>query len=176
MKKFALYFLIATCFSGGIFAKTALDLSKGTVELGGSIQLPIRIPKGGSTLVGLHIAPEFKYFTTRGFSLGLSTTVARDSLTGEGVPWVFSIGASGTYYFDLAAAVYPYLGAAGSMSWQTQKNKDMIFSIAAPVGILVALNSRVALDVGVPITFVFTKDGFSEARLPIGYIGVRAFF
>src|SRR5271170_1468503 len=101
MKRIAIVLALSCTFALSVFAKTSLSLTKGTMELGGAVQLPINIYKGGATVVGLNIAPAFHYFVTRAFSLGLSATVARDSITGEHFPWTFGFLAGGRYYFNL---------------------------------------------------------------------------
>lgn len=180
MKQLSFIFFVLVGLSVGALAKPSLTLTKGTREFGGSIQLPIIVPKDGATIVGLHIAPSFGYFISDSFAINLSLQVSRQSITGENMPWSFGLLGGGAYYFDLAAWVYPYLGLKGGLEWQTTpkqtSSKSMNFKIETPVGVLVALNSRVALDIGIPITFTFNSDGFKNLFLPVGYLGVRAFF
>lgn len=175
MKKIILNaLLIALTLSTSASAKTKLSLGAGSMNAGGSMQMPIIIPKDGDTLVGLNFSPTFNYFVVRNFSLGFAGSVERASLTAKNLPWNFSLGLSTKYYFDLGP-IYPYVGGGVAMGWKTQiEGLNFIFS--APVGVLVALNSHVALDFGVPINFYFNRDGYFGAKLPIGYLGVQAFF
>lgn len=156
-------------------ARTTLALGHGAMEAGGSMQMPIHLQKGGGTMVGLHIQPSWAYFITRAFSLGFSPSVAKDNLTTEKAPWRFSVAAQGTFFFDLGGAIYPYVGASAGIEWWT-KVEGIDFLLGIPVGVLVPLNNHVAIDFGVPIEFALNGDGYLGARLPIGYLGVRAFF
>ena len=175
MKKLLIIFLFALAISPNLSAKTKLSLVQGTMKAGGRIQMPITIPREGDTIVGLDISPNFDYFVAKSFAIGFSPSVERKSLTGKNIPWSFSLGLSGTYHFDLGGTIYPYVGAGAGISWKTEV-KGINFALSAPVGILVALNNHVAIDFGVPIKFIFSGEGFLGALLPIGYLGVQAFF
>lgn len=168
------FFLFAFFLSLNLSAKARLAIGPGAMKAGGHIHMPITFPKGGHAIVGLDIAPSFDYFVSRGFSLGISTSVGRVSLTGDH-PWKFSIFPRGIYHVEFGGLIYPYFGASAGVEWSTEI-KGIAFLLAAPVGILIALNSHVAIDFGVPVQFIFSGDGYLGAKLPIGYLGVQAFF
>lgn len=167
--------LILFLFSLDLSAKTRLPLNHGMMKAGGHMTLPISIPKEGGTVVGLELAPEFDYFVAHGFAIGIRPTVERTSLTAENFPWTFSVAVLGTFFFDLGGAIYPYIGGGGGIGWKT-KIKGVAFQLTAPVGMLVALNNHVGIDFGVPLKFHFTGDGYYGASLPVGYLGIQAFF
>ncbi len=163
--------LLATSAS----ARTKLAISKSTMQLGGTIQMPISIPKGRDAVVGISVSPEFSYFVGRSFALGINPSAGRSSLSGDGLPWQFSVAGTAKYYIDLGGALYPYLGAKAGLAWETKK-EGVNFLLGAPLGVLVPLNNHVALDVGAPLNFYFDKKGYAGAHIPVGYLGVAAFF
>lgn len=137
--------------------------------------MPITIPKGSDTVVGLSLSPELNYFVGKSFALGINPSVGRASLSGDSVPWQFSVAATAKYYIDLGGALYPYLGVKAGLAWET-KTEGVNFLLGAPLGILVPLNTQVALDVGAPLNFYFNKKGYAGAYIPAGYLGIAAFF
>jgi hypothetical protein len=176
MKKLLLIFtFFALLANTELLARTRLSLDRGTMQVGGHATLPITIAKGGSANVGLSLIPQFGYFLARSFSLEGSLGLQKLSLTSDRIPWTFSLKLIAKYHFDLGGLLYPYIGLGGGFQWETQKN-NMNFVLIAPVGLLIALNSYVALDFGIPMSFVFNSEGFSYAYLPVGYIGVQMFF
>lgn len=181
MKKLILQIVFgALLVSPNLTARTKLSLNQGTMKAGGRIQMPITVPKEGDTTVGINISPTFDYFVAHSFSLGLSGSAFRLSITGDNIPWYFNVGVNGIYHFDLGGVLYPYVGAGGGMSWGTKVHNvnayRTAFVVTVPAGLLVALNSHVALNLGVPIEFSFTSDGYQKMELPVGYLGIEAFF
>jgi outer membrane protein W len=166
---------IALLVSLGVSARSVLSIQSSTMSAGGTIQIPITLQKGQEAQVGLTIAPTLEYFLTRTFALGIAPSAIKQVLTLGQSPWFLGMGLTGTYYFDLRGALYPYLGVLAGVGYQTQQEL-MLFQLGFPIGILVALNNHVALKMGVPIALNFSTKGFLGAELPIGYIGVQAFF
>lgn len=156
-------------------ARTKLSLGKSAMQAGGSIQMPITALKGHDAIVGLKFAPELSYFVSRGLALGISPSVSRVSLTKSDIPWEFSLMGTAKYYVDLNGALYPYLGVQAGINWQTMVD-GMMFTMGIPVGMLVPLNSQVALNVGAPFEFYFDKNGYLGTHIAIGYLGVVAIF
>lgn len=175
MKKLLALFLVALSLSPNLPAKTKLSLSHGTMKVGGHMQMPIMIPKDGKTSVGVNLAPSFAYFVAKSFAIGVNAGVLRQNLTAKNAPWGFSVGLNGTYYIDLLGPLYPYVGAGAAITWKT-KIEGFDYELSVPVGMLIALNTSVAIDFGVPVNFIFNNDGYLGARLPVGYLGVQAFF
>lgn len=175
MKNSLVVLLLSLFVSLNLSARVTLSLHRSAMQVGGGIQMPISIPKNGQTVVGMHVAPSWDYFLAKSFSLGMSPSIERESVTGKDIPWKFSIAARGTYYFDLGGALYPYLGAGAGIGWATKVDQTN-YMINTPVGMLVAINSRVGLDFGVPVAFIFDSEGYLGTDIPLGYLGVRAFF
>lgn len=167
--------LVTMLFSSTGFSKTSLAIGPGTMHLGGTVQMPIKAPKHGATYIGFKFTPSFDYFLTKGFAFGISPTVQKESVTNQKAPWSFGVDVRGTYHFTLGGTVYPYLGASAGVIHQTKSDRTL-FQATIPLGILVALNNRVALDFGLPLQFSFSSNGYEMFEMPIGYAGVRGFF
>ena len=155
-------------------ARVKLALQRGTMSLGGSLSMEIRAPKGGPTTVGLEVSPAWNYFLTRNLSFLLEPTIKKNSL-GQDTSWYLGFGAGLRYHVDLGGAIYPYFGAEGAVGTHTTMSKT-IFALKAPLGVLVPFNSQVALNLGVPFEVRFTSDGYHGLLVPVGYLGISAFF
>lgn len=170
-------FVLCVSLAPHLHARSVLALKSSTMSAGGTVQMPITVVKGQDAVVGLSIAPALDYFVSRNFALGIAPKISKEAISGAASPWFFEAALTGTYYFDLGGALYPYIGAKAGIGWMSAKEKtNFLFTLGAPVGVLVALNNHVALNFGVPINFYFTTDGYQGAQFPIGYIGVLAFF
>ncbi len=175
MRRIIFFMTISLLLSISALGRTKLSITKKTMQLGGTIQMPIKILKGQDAQIGFLISPEFNYFVGKSFALGLSPSVGRTNLSGNNSPWLFSLASTAKYYIDLGGGIYPYLGVKAGMDWQT-KTQGVNFLLGARIGILVPLNNRVALEIGASLNFYFNKDGYIGAHIPIGYLGIAAFF
>ncbi len=173
MKKFSLI-IVCLLISQGIYARSVLNIKTKTMSVGGSIQMPLQFPKNGPTIIGLTIAPMFEYFLSRSFALTFAPSIEKPAFNAQS-PLLYALALGGTYYMNLGGAIYPYIGALAGLGGQTGE-KELHFELGIPLGILVALNSHVALKFGLPVTFYFHQSGYRGAHIPFGYIGVSAFF
>jgi hypothetical protein len=124
----------------------------------------------------LSVSPELGYFIVDDLALAAEIGVAMPT-SSEAQNWIFDFGAGPKYFFDLGRMV-PYAGLLLGMSVFTNRGDSgrdwYFFDVKVPVGILVPLNSHVALDVGARIRFSIGDSRHEIA--PTGYAGVQAFF
>ena len=141
------------------------------------------IPDGGNSQSGfrLEIAPHFGVFVVDGLELLFTTamTIPFGDLYGS-APKNIGLFFGLRYVFDLGGPVLPYLGIAFGPDFLVPDRGDTqtFFGFQLPLGILIALNRHVAINVGVKPGFAF---GIGSARgtwirIPMGYLGVDAFF
>lgn len=150
-----------------------LDFGEGTWELGGRATANVVLDDGNSNLF-LDLSPTVGYFVSNNIELlgGVSLFVD-DNQVGAG----FFAGVDAFLADD---GVAPYLGATvgyGSQSYQFglfQVGGDVI-TISGRGGIVVPLNKRVGLDLGARVNFNIA-DNDTWIHIPLGYIGIRAFF
>lgn len=162
-----------------------LQISSRTMQLGGEFTFNVdtMIPDGGNAQSGfrLEIAPHFGVFVADGFELMFTTAmvIPLGDLY-ENVPKNIGLFFGLRYAFDLGGPVLPYLGIAFGPDFIIPERGDSqpFFGFRLPLGILIALNRYVAINVGVTPGFSF---GLGNARgtwirIPMGFLGVDAFF
>jgi hypothetical protein len=160
-----------------------LTLDAGTRQLGGQVTLKVAHYSQGTAETATHLmlSPGGGWFVADGLELrlGLGFDLALEnghantgaSVWGDvGVRW---------YYRGFAAAV-PYVGAGVGPSWVFTNTDDtaMTVALSLPLGVLVAFNPHVALDLGARLELDL---GVKNARgttvqATLGYLGVLAFF
>ncbi len=174
MKKIMLICIVAMAMTNNAHAKTKLSIHQGTMSAGGSLALTINKFTNKEALIGVRLAPEFSYFLVKGLALGLSTQFEKVSLSHDQLSWDISLGFGLKYHIDLGGAIYPYFGGEVAMILPKQQEK-MGFAITVPMGFLVPVNSQVAFNIGLPISFIFS-DGYQQMKINAGYLGMAAFF
>ncbi len=160
----------------------------GTVAAGGHLAFPMAVDRSGDFAMHLTLTPEFGFFVADGWELVLQGSYAQP-LVGFGQkvamgtpaqPLVdlankeggFSLGFR--YLFD-GGFVLPYLGALMGFFWS--HDTMMQVRIGLPMGMLIPFNDYVALDLGMPLAFIFPTDtGFDRFTITPGFLGIRAFF
>ncbi|MEQ1503661.1 MAG: hypothetical protein ABMB14_15590 [Myxococcota bacterium] len=160
--------------TGAAYADPALEIKEGTWELGGHATANITIDRGVTDLY-LDLSPTVGYFVGRDLELlgGLSIYVH-----GQDVGVGFFGGVD--YLFPTDGA-RPYLG--GTVGYNTdvftygpyQYTASDVVTLSGRGGILLPLNRRVGLDLGVRVNLNIADTGTST-EIPLGYLGVRAFF
>lgn len=161
---------------------------KGSMELGGQVSITIEsvIPEEGDSVSGqtLTLAPQFGWFVADNFELLAQILYSNgfgDLHEKSADTFGFLVGAE--YFIQLAGPIRPYIGALLGISMSIPDEGDSVknFDLAFPLGILFPLfNKHVALDVGLRVN-VHMPVGKPEKRateidVPIGYLGVRAFW
>lgn len=151
-----------------------LNLKEGTWELGGRATANIVIDSGFTDLY-LDLSPNIGYFVARRAELlgGVSMYI-NEGAVGVG----FFVGLD---YFLSNNGVAPYLG--GSIGYGTASysigpwdiDRGDIVTLAGRGGLLIPLNRKVGVDLGARLNFNI-EEGATWMHIPLGYLGVRAFF
>lgn len=179
----ALALLALTCVAAWTQAGPAMRLSTGTWQLGGSLTFDIDtlIPSTGDTISGfkLNVNPSGGYFVADnlmiagelGYEAGFGDLYdLSDSTLGFGV---------GAHYYYPVGALIAHAGALVGMSFTIPETGSTAksFTLVAPIGALLPLNAHVAVDCGLRVAYTASLDDESSAlSIPIGYLGVQAFF
>lgn len=163
-----------------------LDLSAGSISLSGSasVQIDIVQEDDSSGEQGtLNLLPEVGYFISDGFQfvLGLDTSINMFGSAGFSAS-IVSGYVGFTQYFEGEKA-RPYIGAGvilGAQIFSFDSGDDSSFGFVGPyvtAGLLVPLNTNVALDVGIRGTMRHIPDlDRTTFEIPFGALGIRAFF
>lgn len=178
--------------SGGDNDGSSLKITSGTMELGGTIDFrtDVTIPSEEDSLVGfvLNISPMAGYFVADGLELaakvgfGFYFGEMYDSDEYDRNADSISFGVGARYFIDLERCIVPYVGAAFGMNFLLPKGEaaDVKKSLAVevPLGLMIALNEHIAIDLGIMATYIFSleDEGGSTLSIPVGYMGVQAFF
>ncbi len=186
MKRLLLAGLIIAMLCPAALAED-LQLTKGTMELGGqlSFDIDMAIPEEGDSETGFMLGamPSFGYFLMDNLELagaivfekGFGDLYDNDVYT---LPMIFGFGVGAKYYIPMGSMVI-YAGAMVGMTMTIPDEGDTLktFDLIVPLGILMPLNTHVGLDLGVMVTYSMgLDDQGSMLHVPIGYLGVKAFF
>ncbi|MBM4372249.1 MAG: hypothetical protein FJ098_11380 [Deltaproteobacteria bacterium] len=160
-----------------------LDLSKGTMQAGGTATFDIEMmmPDKGDSTTGflLDLAPSFGYFLIDRLELfaGLNFMMGfGDHYKNAAKNLGFSVGAK--YFFPLGAVTL-YAGLGVGMGFMLPDKGDTMkdLAIGVPLGVLLPFNEHVGLDLGTTVSYSMSlDDGPSSLNIPIGYLGVQSFF
>lgn len=184
MKKVAAVLAVVVLGIGEIAGAAELQTTSGTMELGGTLSLTplVLMPKQGDNQVSytMAISPTAGYFLMDNLELtgGFSALMFFGDNTDKLSKIVgFNVGAR---YFVKMGALAPYFGAALGMNFSIPKEgkTQKGFDIAAPIGIIYALNEHVGIDFGLRVNFNLDLDDpkTNSLLVPIGYLGMQAFF
>jgi hypothetical protein len=151
-------------------APKTLEIGQGKFELGGHATVDIYFASPGDG-VSATIAPFVGGFITDNVELigGLDLFVLEDSTA-------VSFFAGAEYFFP-SEYIRPYAGGTlgfGSYELIGVIGSD-VFTISGRGGIVLPLNRNVGIDLGGRLD-VFINNGEPGLHIPIGYLGVRAFF
>lgn len=162
-----------------------LQTGKGVLMLGGRLAFDIDHinPDQGESQSGVELdfSPVFGGFPTRNLLLfgGLSVKKGFGDLH-ENAPTTFGFRFGLQYLFNYRSIVVPYVGFAFGPSFLIPEQGDTgtAFSVAFPAGILISLNEHVAVNVGteVVLTVGVTDPQATLVHVPIGYVGINAYF
>ena len=175
-------------FSGSVDAQE-LMLTKGTKSIGGRITVDINYDKpkdvDGTTIISLNSGVNLGYFLADNIraSLSLGSTFPFNTPEGGASSKTFSAGVGADYYFAGMGRMVPFIGGRVGISTQTLTLGDDSatkygVNIGLPVGVLFPLSSHVALSLGADINFnlFLNQDKGMSMNIPIGFLGVEAFF
>jgi hypothetical protein len=148
----------------------SLEVGRGTFELGGHATLDIYFANPGDGIAAT-IAPFFGGFVSDQVEVfgGLNLFVIEDNTA------VSFFG--GAEYFFESEYLRPYVGGQagfGSYSLIGVVASD-VFTLSGLGGVVLPLNRNVGVDLGGRLDFLL-NDGEIGAHIPLGYLGVRAFF
>lgn len=169
----------------------SIDMSAGTMELGGTASLRMvwdrkfKWGQDGSEnfSVGVQLNPHLGVFLTEGFEMSLEGIVEKGLYESNplyqvvsGIRWGALLGMR--YFFDTDTVISPYLGVALGLTAWNKPNKDTITGLGRfPIGILIALNEHVGVNIGIPVDVTYgIVSRVIRVELPVGYLGVMAFF
>ncbi|HUU03548.1 MAG TPA: hypothetical protein VM425_19085 [Myxococcota bacterium] len=161
-----------------------LQTTAGTMQLGGigTFNIEMTMPDVGDSVTGykLNLAPNFGYFIIDNLEISATVLVGvgfGDKYDKAAKTLGFGLGAN--YYLAVSSFVL-HFGAGIGMGFLIPDEGDTQKSLAitAPIGLLMPLNDHVALDLGIQVNYIMSLEdgGNSYFSLPIGYLGVQAFF
>jgi long-subunit fatty acid transport protein len=161
-------------------AADILELKQGTMMLGGEFSLPFEYNYKDEIQFKIDFKPAFDYFVLDNFSVGGSLKLAYtavDAAADERGPVVWGFHAGFKYYPRFANNLY---GFTGFQLFLEQNDLDLVssrFGFEVPLGLMWALNERVALIFSIPVKVQCKSTVFfDKVVVAPGYFGVAAFF
>lgn len=162
-----------------------LQTHKGVLMLGGRLAFDVGHfnPDQGDSQSGvvLDFSPVFGGFAVRNLLLygGLEVSKGWGDLY-ENDPTDFGFRFGLQYLFNYRSIVVPYIGFTLGPTFQFFEggNSGTAFGMSFPAGILISLNAHVAVNIGTEVTLTIGVDDpeATIVQVPIGYLGVSAFF
>jgi hypothetical protein len=165
-----------------------LSTQRGVLTLGGRLAFELMHvnpdPGNSATGVMLNFSPSFGGFVVKNLLLegALGIKVGVGDLY-DNTPKVVSFAFGVQYLFNFRSIVVPYLGVRfGPLFYipadgRLDTRASLAFQI--PLGILIALNQHVGLILGTELSVAVGVSGQPKETiitLPIGYLGVNAYF
>lgn len=158
-----------------------LDLSEGAMTIGGRLAFEIKANDISNVLPmerKMPIILEGGYFIFDNWEVDVS--LGTTLVFNVPIEAAVNLGLGTKFYFDTDSMFYPYIATLPTVIWNGAGLVSN-WSIRLPVmaGILVGLNSHVALDVGATAGFTWQLNSGTSPTgfdLAVGYVGVRSFF
>ena len=159
-----------------------LDLTEGTITTGGQAVLilnrvPIDSVKGSN--FGYNIDLSLGYFIMDDLEIDLQLG-SGGQFTSPVTGLTMNFGLGGRYYFAMGDVYHPYFGAMVQFDWTKDGTRNWNLNVPLSLGLLLALNSHVAIDLGLTAGLgwgLWTGAGSTPNIFGhVGYVGVRAFF
>jgi hypothetical protein len=157
-----------------------LDLRKNKIYIGGHLAFTYELTQA--------LVPQHKfslnsdvsagYFFFDRIAIGASLPIKLRLVPGDAIG-PFGIGFFGTYFFkfNLNKLITPYAGLDITPAYSIN---EQAFKLAAGVhtGVLVSLHANLALDFGLTpkISFPLSRQQRWKLEIPVGFVGIRAFF
>ncbi len=169
-----------------------LDLSAGTMQLGGSLTFNTisLVPDEGDsrTMYTLSFQPTFSAFVAKGLQIGGGLGAL--AWFGDGAEYMstsVNVFVLVRYVIDTRTIVSPYFGGRFGASFylpadeSSSDDTSTALFVSVPMGVLLALNKHVALNLGLSVDVYAWLDGdymedMVQIQVPVGYVGVEAFF
>lgn len=178
MNKIFTIFLFLTSFgSQMVMSEPRVNLEQGSLFIAGALSLNYQLSDFSS--------PEHRF--SLGSDIGGGFFVVDNFAVGGSLPtqWtfvpkatgVFGLSLFGTYFFDLATIIFPYLGLNINPSYSLAA-EQFLLNTGVDCGLLVSLSESVALDLGIApkIQVALNAKQKWSLAVPAGFLGVRAFF
>ena len=187
MQRGARSFLPPTVVLGLVLALAApaagAGFAAGTKQLGGQATMSYERTAATVAATGwsLSVAPGFGYFIRDGLELrvGLGFDL-RLGLLYSAAPISLSFDAGLRYFLDIGCRFAPYAGVAFGPAFTIPNagGASTTLAVSVPLGIVVPVNDSVAFDVGTRFEYarVVQNGTGSTLKIPLGYLGVQAFF
>ena len=194
MKRLLLAGLIVAVLSPAALAED-LQLTSGTMNLGGAaaFSIDMMMPDQGDSQTGfsLVLIPQVGYFVIDNLevigrlNLGMFFgDLYETEIGGEtyGAPTLVGFDVGAKYHIPLGSFV-AYAGLMVGMFFNIpdgdipNAETTKRFDLTVPLGILLPMNSHVAIDLGVAIAYKMGLDDQGDTlNVPIGYLGIQGFF
>ncbi len=179
MRIFTYYFLLAAAMLANNLFSVPLVLSAGDTSLGGTASVSANIELDSNFTMDLDLAPTASRLFTDAWELGLRPNMnvkfLRRVPLAHRVDWGLEIFSR--WYFNTHDVIKFYAGSSIGMRLFDFSGSTIKWTLGGETGILIGLSEKIALDVGIPVTFYFDRlSGFNRVEIPIGYYGLRAFF
>lgn len=182
MKKYIVTLITYAFFTcSATIAAIRTDLTFGTMTMSGSVMSSYDIAYNARLSKNAH---KFSI----GSNIGMGYFVADNVLIEVGLPIQFSMHDKSTfvttgislgtnYYFDIDAALFPYLGLSVSPFYFFHAKKFGL-STQPAVGVLLSISESVALDFALrsDIGIALSANDHWSFRNALGYAGIKAFF
>ncbi|MCA9507206.1 MAG: hypothetical protein KC505_02150 [Myxococcales bacterium] len=148
-------------------------------SLGGDASFIFRTNFDAIANLELSLKPAFSTIFHNKWELGIrpliNWTILKNIPVANRVEWGLH-----TYirrYFLIHNNIYYYIGGNLGARIFDQDEQTFKISFGLENGILIGLAKSIALDVGIPINALFNNAyGFSYLEMPMGYLGIKAFF
>jgi hypothetical protein len=190
-RSIAVAVLVLAAWSGPGAAAETLDVSAGTMQLGGSLTFNTRTDidtdsdDDKATMYILSVQPTFSAFVAKGLELGGG--LGATAYFGDNTDYYntqVNLFVLVRYVISTGSIVSPYVGGQLGIGFNIPDDDagDNSYAIHAafPAGILLALNQHVALNIGLAVEVDAWIAGdwkdLVTVSIPVGYMGVEAFF
>jgi len=179
-----LIFVITYSLTTNAAPREELKLTKGTMSAGGVVSFPIEWDPVRKASFSFNLAPEFGIFLTDNFQL-LARAHLRNSFFGDGLQlgardalWHWGLGLGFEYMFNYNWPVIPFVGFGFDIGMSKLILASASAQVSLPIGILVPLNSHVALSFGISTRahIVASLKVLERISFEPGCFGIRAFF
>jgi len=149
-----------------------LDLSQGTRTLGGSISLTANTT---TDVHQLRVVPSLGYFLNDNFEIAFSVHYSTN--LGDSSGSLLGGGVALLGYLDAGSVLLKSGVGFGFYTAFSSGNNSTLIELDVPLMLVFPLNDSVALNTGVIIqVFIFPDGGDPMVQLPMGFLGVQAYY
>jgi len=180
---FALCMILSTAAATAWADDAVMKLEQWTMTAGGSVSLPLHFDRNDNFMARLILEPEYGIFVANGLELTgqlrYSTSLYTNVTEGldEEYPTTYGFAVRMRYFFDTGTRFFPFIGLGLGAEWKNRIAGTPKAAIEVPIGVLIALNSYVAVHLGAPIrTYIDAGTLLSPTEVLIGYAGLQAYF